>query len=203
MISYLKGEIKEIQSGKVTLGINHGAHMIGYQVAVPQDQNYQKLTVSSLLEVFVVTNLRQDALELFGFFVIAQKTLFLELLNVSGIGPKSAMNILSSCSTETLIDAILEENTTFLSTVPGIGKKTASRLLLEIKPQIEKKYQSGAFKNSPTPEKTLFHEALQALTSLGYDQQKVLQILKKIMTSDEAPLALGDIIRSALKQLSA
>ncbi len=208
MIGYLKGELLEHDEGKMLIGIgslsvttsvsdekdqNPSGSMVGYCVAVPQSVLYRRYGIGQWIELFVHTHVREDVFDLYGFGTKVEKILFLTLLTVNGIGPKSALGILSATEPQMLIDSIIQEDQVALSRIPGIGKKTAERIVLELKDSLKKKVEIGffandfklAFSSSDSPDNPLKGDSTSTTGSL-----KTSSILKSIHDAKEAKEAL-------------
>ncbi|MCM2324753.1 MAG: Holliday junction branch migration protein RuvA [Oligoflexia bacterium] len=216
MIGYLRGEIREHADGKLLLLVQDS---VGYALAVPQSPAYLDFLPGKVVEVFVHTHVREDALDLYGFATKPEKELFLTLLSVTGIGPKGALGILSGMETGQLIQAIIEGDREALTAVPGIGKKTADRVVLELAEPLRKKLESGGFgglkATSPAPGakgkasgapaelRGVFGDAKAALIGLGYREAEVSALLNRVMAESEKPPAKAEeLIRAALRQLA-
>jgi Holliday junction DNA helicase RuvA len=206
MIGYLKGQILDVQPGKCLIGIQSEHSVIGYELFIPQDVKHHALQLGDVASLYIYSHIRQDQFDLFGFLEREQKTLFLTVLDVSGVGPKSALSIVSSCSVVDFVQAILSENQEFLSKVPGIGKKTSSRVLLELKDKVAKKFNlplaAGVKHDSSQPfYKTVFSDARAALGVLGYDDARITAVLKNLFTELPHSISLQELIRHALKRI--
>lgn len=219
MIGYLKGRILEHQDGKMLVAVSGGGDegAVGYQVTIPHSPSYGAYLPGKLVELFVYTHVREDQLDLYGFTDRLEKDLFMTLLSVNGIGPKGAMSILSAAEPETLVGAILNGDKDSLTKIPGIGKKTAERVVLELGDTVRKKFDSGAYGGSAArsgtgatakpvqlslkPENALVRDAKDALIGLGYREQDTLSVLNQIM-KEHAPKRVEDLIRTALQQLN-
>ncbi len=199
MIGCLIGEVLALEAPTVILNVNG----IGYEVDTPlssfcQLQKGQKITLWTHLTV------REDAHLLYGFLDAREKTLFRTLLKVNGVGPKMALAILSTLSTDMLIHTVEHEDINTLTKVPGVGKKTAERLMIELRDRFKAMTNEAAPSNS-TIEPLQFSansavaEAEAALQSLGYkplEAQKLVQAVKADLTD------ASEIIRAALKSLN-
>ena len=220
MIGFLSGKILDHTDGKVLVAVGsaESGGMIGYSVLIPESGAHIGLVPGSPVELFIHTHVREDALDLFGFRTAAEKDLFLTLLSVSGIGPKLALNILSGAEPGQLISAILKADKAFLGRIPGIGKKTAERIVLELSDKIQKKMDAGVYAllkpaagatsaGSPTyvgqGQNALVRDATSALVGLGYREQDATTLLNKLFEEAETPpQKVEDLIRSALRQLA-
>lgn len=168
---------------------------VGYECEVPMSTFYNLPAVGekvTLLTHFVV---REDAQLLYGFGSDQERATFRQLLKVNGIGAKSALSILSGLSIEELVQAVALQETAMLTRVPGVGKKTAERLLLELK---DKFSVSGLTPSSAAHPKSASSDVLNALISLGYNEREALAAVK-ILPADAT---VADGIKQALKSLS-
>lgn len=163
MIGYLKGHVLEqTEEGKFLIQVSQGLESaVGYSVFAPHGPHYDFFQMGQPIELFIHTHVREDQLDLYGFLSTHEKAVFLSLLNVSGIGPKSALTILSKVGTPTLIQAIMDGNSRLLQGIPGIGKKTSERMVIELQDTVRKKVESGQWSFF---QKNLFNE--NAISSL-------------------------------------
>ncbi|SHF34384.1 Holliday junction DNA helicase subunit RuvA [Desulfofundulus australicus DSM 11792] len=199
MIAFLKGHLLEVQEDGIILDV----HGVGYLVRVP-------LSMVSLLPpkgqpVQLYTHLvwREDGPALFGFSSRMELEAFRSLLNVAGVGPRAALAILSAVSPVTLRRAVLEENENILTAVPGIGKKTARRIILELKDklaglELEAGTGSGSDETALPPGGE--EEAAAALVSLGYSQVEARRAVRQV-SRQAAPGSVEDLLRLALQWL--
>lgn len=223
MLGYLRGQVLSSISegdGKLIIGIGGGigaeaTGMVGYSVNVPKSAQYDLLPHGKVIELFIYTHVREDQLELFGFATRSEKELFLTLLSVNGIGPKGALSILSGCEPSVLIQAVIEGDKQLLTKVPGIGKKTAERVVLELADPLKKKIETGGFadlRSSKTPSKSQapgksashasIRDARDALVGLGYRESDVSSLLNKVFAEFETPPRTEELIKTALRQLA-
>src|SRR5262245_59153987 len=169
-------------------------HGVGYEVCIPLSTYYGLPDLSESTSLSVHTHVREDAIQLFGFLTSQEKDAFVLLTSVSGVGPKLALGILSALPVPALISAIQSEDVEKLTTVPGIGNKSASRLVLELKDKVEKLHPGLACASEvPKPgQDATFDDALSALVNLGYRPQDAKDALKRAKKSDGASIALKD-----------
>lgn len=214
MIGYLKGEILDHSDGKMLIGVGDVGR-VGYSVSVPQSAAYGTYSDGQTLELYIYTHVREEAFDLYGFHSKYEKALFLILLSVSGVGPKSALGILSGIEPEQLVNAIIQGDQALLTRTPGVGKKTAERIIVELRDSLKKKLDSGLIGRpsvglatgatvrdiAPSVGSSVFEDAKSALIGLGYREQEVLQILHRVM-QDFQPTRSEDLIRTALKQIA-
>ncbi len=197
MIAHLQGKIikKAIESIIVDVG------GVGYEVFVPLSTYYNLPDIHQTVSLNIHTYLRDDAITLYGFSTSIEKGVFNLLISVSGVGPKLAKNILSGISAEELADALSSDDTVRLRGIPGIGGKTAERLVVELRDKV--KTLSGVEQqNKKDGRAGIFNDLLSALVNLGYKQQqadRVIQTLKKD-ADNEANFEL--LFKKALKMLS-
>ena len=176
---------------------------VGYEVFIPLSTYYNLPNVQDSLTLSIHTHVREDAIQLFGFSTPQEKDAFVLLLSVSGIGPKSALGILSALPVSDLVSAIQSGDVEKLETVPGIGKKSAGRLVLELKDKLTKLHPALM----PPDAQLLkgrdeqFDDALSALTNLGYRASDAKEALKAAQQRS-GPLTLQELIRESLKKLA-
>lgn len=219
MIGYLKGEILEHVDGRmIVAAVAQPGSAVGYQVSVPNAAAYVGHLPGKTIELYIHTHVREDALDLYGFASRLEKDLFLTLLSVTGIGPKGALGILSGVEPEHLIQAIVGGDKDALTKIPGIGKKTAERVVLELADPIRKKMENGGFGSiRPAPARAaktasnsavdqasvMLQDAKAALVGLGYREQEVTALLNRVISESATPPARAeDLIRTALRQLA-
>ena len=177
---------------------------VGYEVFIPLSTYYNLPNVQDSLTLSIHTHVREDAIQLFGFSTPQEKDAFVLLLSVSGIGPKSALGILSALPVSDLVSAIQSGDVEKLETVPGIGKKSAGRLVLELKDKLIKLHPALV----PSDAQLLkgrdveFDDALSALTNLGYRTSDAKEALKAAQQLRSGPLTLQELIRESLKKLA-
>lgn len=199
MIGCLTGEIFHLEAPTVILNVNG----VGYEIDTPLSTfcQLQKGQTTTLWTHFVV---REDAQQLFGFANAQEKTVFRTLLKVNGVGPKMALGILSTLSIDLLIHTVETEDLNTLIKVPGVGKKTAERLMIELRDRFKAMAATAAPSNSTATQiqfttNSAVAEAEAALQSLGYkpiEAQKLINAVKGDFTE------AGDIIRAALKSMN-
>lgn len=200
MIAHLHGVLLKKTTESVIIDIAG----VGYEVFVPLSTFYNlpEETVEASLHIY--THVREDALSLFGFHTILEKDIFLMLISVSGIGPRLANNILSGMGPQDLLDAIARGDSVRLQAIPGLGKKTSERIVLELKERAMKVYGK---KDVPVmhvagvKEKRLLDDALSALLNLGYTVKSAKPALEKAAFAVKET-TLEALIRESLRILS-
>jgi Holliday junction DNA helicase RuvA len=200
MIAFLTGRLAFKAPTHLTLDVQG----VGYEVHIPLSTYYALPNLDDTTALNIHTHLREDAIQLFGFLSKSEKDSFLLLTTVSGIGPKLALSVLSSLPVTELVHAIQTEDVEKLSTVPGIGKKSASRIALELKDKVGRIQPVSA--QTPTRETDgadgPFEDALSALVNLGYRPQDAKEALKRVTKAAAGPVALKQLIREGLKELA-
>jgi len=177
---------------------------VGYEVFIPLSTYYSLPNLNEQLSLSIHTHVREDAIQLFGFITQQEKDAFLLLTTVSGIGPKTALGILSALPVSDLVSAIQATDVEKLESVPGIGKKSAGRIVLELKDKLTKLHP-GLTASDDRREQghdTTFDDALSALINLGYRAQDAKEVLKRVRNAKSGPLSLQDLIRDTLKDLA-
>ncbi len=161
-----------------------------------------KLDVGETVHLHTYLLVREDALTLYGFSAEGDRTTFEQLIGITGVGPRTALALLSTMSTQTLRDAILSEDVTRLTLAPGVGRKLASRLILELRPQMEKLVfgpaAPGQIGGGATPSPR--GQVLEALTSLGYSPSDAAAAVRAL--PEDATGSLEDLILQALRSLA-
>ncbi len=189
MIGFLEGEIRGLLGESVLLLTPGG---VGYQVRLPLAQLRSPPELGASFICYVVTVVREDELSLYGFEEMAGKRLFELLITVSGIGPKAAMALLSAFSPGEVSAAIVREDIARLSSIPGIGKKTAARLCVELSERLAKE----TLVPGTAPDER--SELISALTNLGFPEKDVLSVIPKL----PAPLpSFSEQLKQALALL--
>jgi holliday junction DNA helicase RuvA len=179
-------------------------HGVGYEVFIPLSTYYGLPDLSESILLSVYTHVREDAISLFGFLTSQEKDAFVLLTSVSGVGPKLALSILSALPVSDLVSAIQSEDVEKLTSVPGIGNKSAGRLVLELKDKVGKLYSSLASESEVfrQGQNAYFDDALSALVNLGYRPQDAKEALKQVKKSNTESMKLQDMIRESLKELA-
>jgi Holliday junction DNA helicase RuvA len=225
VLGYLSGKVLDHTTGRLLVGVGsaESGGVVGYSVMVPESGSQAGLLPGNSVELFIHTHVREDALDLFGFHSSGEKDLFLTLLEVSGIGPKSALAILSGSDAGKLIGAIIKGDKAYLGSLPGIGKKTAERIVLELGDKIRKKTDAGIYISlNPAAGATaagaatfaraggkavsgnaLVRDSVSALVGLGYREADALELVNRLIDESETPPSkVEDVIRSALRNLA-
>ena len=202
MYAYIKGILAEITEDAIIVE-NQG---IGYEIAVPGQVFDYLPSVGEEVKIYTYHYVREDAILLYGFLTKEDVRIFKMLIGVSGIGPKGALSILSVLSTDDLRFAILGDDAKAIAKAPGVGAKTAQRVIIELKDKLsledafEQKLANQAQKAELNPAIGVKNEAILALTSLGYSQSEALKVLQGIEISPDDQVE--DVLKMALKQMA-
>jgi Holliday junction DNA helicase RuvA len=200
MISYLHGRLAEKSPTEVTVDVNG----VAYAVHIPLSTFEALGEIGSEVKILTHLHFREDAMQLYGFATSAERDLFRLLITISGIGPKMAQGILSGVSVNELKSFILQGNFNALMSIQGVGKKTAERLVVELRDKVGKLSAFGA--EPPLKEDkngAIRSEALLALTSLGYPRATAEKAIRAVLQeSDGSGLAVEDLIKRALRHTS-
>lgn len=196
MIAHLTGNILLISNDSLTLDV----HGVGYEVFISATNLERLKNSTSPVSLLIYTAVREDNLSLFGFLTIQEKQIFLKLISVSGIGPKLALSILSKISTEELIRAIFQKDLLTLTSISGVGKKTAERLVVELKDKLIHLSKDSSLE-SPAPKiSPLIDDLLSALLNLGYNKIEAEKTLKVIQFTE--PTNFEKTLKESLQALS-
>jgi Holliday junction DNA helicase RuvA len=200
MIAHLKGVLFK----KTTQSIIIDVGGVGYEVSVPLSTFYSLPETDESVSLQIHTHVKDDSLTLFGFNTSLEKALFLMLVSVSGIGPKLSVNILSGMGPQDLLEAIAHGDAIRLQAIPGIGKKTAERIALELKDRASKAL--GEMDISPIPvsrgkDRVIIEDALSALMNLGYSPKSARVAIERARSCVKE-MTLEGLIREALNTLS-
>jgi Holliday junction DNA helicase RuvA len=192
MIGHLSGKTISAKPTKILLDVNG----VGYSVNITIS-TFEKISELETASLFIYTNVKEDSITLFGFFTEAEKEMFELLISVNGVGPKTAQSLLSGISVQDLKSAIKTSDVSRIIAAPGIGRKTAERLVLELRSKVDNISGEGIFSKVHS----VNSEAVAALTTLGYNQKIAENVVRDILTS--APdVTLEDLIRKALAHFS-
>ena len=186
MIAYLSGKLLEKQANTAIVDVGG----VGYEISIPLSTFYELGDVGSDVQLRIYTHVREDAIQLFGFKTNRERELYLKLISVQGIGAKSGIGMLSGMSADELILALRTDDLAKLTTIPGVGRKTAERMVIELRDKVGDATVDGtsaldAATTGSIPVDDVFEDALSALVNLGYQRnaaEKALQIAAKEVT---------------------
>lgn len=193
MYEYLNGELAHILPTAIVIDV----HGVGYQVVFANPYRLQD-SLKKQIKVLVQQVVREDSITLYGFISSEERELFQRLISVSGIGPKSAMSILANDDTEGFVNAVESGNVTYLTKFPGVGKKTAQQIILDLKGKFEALPEETTKAVVSTNQATL-EEAKEALLGLGYSAKEIAKIWKSLEAA--APSTTQEALKVAFKLL--
>ena len=194
MIAHLQGRLLRKRPQEAVVDVQG----VGYRVQIPLSTFYKLPPEGESLELRTHTHVREDSLQLFGFLTQEEQDLFERLIAVSGVGPKVALNILSGIEAPELAEALRTADVARLTRVPGVGKKTAERLVLELK---DKMPAPGPTAPSPSPASATRRDLVSALVHLGYSQPEADRVAERVLRED-ASARFEDALRRALRLLA-
>lgn len=204
MISFLKGTIDEIEVDSIVVDVNG----VGYDVYITSTMLAKLPQKTSEIKLYTHHHIREDAQTLYGFLTKKDRETFKTLLSVSGVGPKVALGVLSVLDANSLVSAVVSNDVKALSSCPGIGKKTAARLILELKDKFGSLVDDDTVTmpvglNSPDLKNNVIKDAKNALVSLGYSLREVNSVFSKITPEQLNQSAdVEEIIKLFLKNVS-
>lgn len=195
MIAHISGRLAQKIPGEIVVDVNG----IGYQIFIPLNVFYGLPEIGGAVSLQVYTHVREDALQLFGFHDAAEKKIFMLLTGVSGIGPKLAVNILSGISADELAGALKEANQARLVGIPGVGKKLAERMIVELKDKFISLPSEAASKKATDGDAELMQDAVSALINLGYRKIEAEKNVNAVLKQGE--MSLENILKESLRRL--
>jgi Holliday junction DNA helicase RuvA len=204
MIAHLSGTLLSKQATSVIVEVAG----VGYEVTIPVSTFYDLEDVGGNVQLRIYTHVREDALQLYGFKTARERELFLKIISVSGIGPKLGITLLSGMSADELIASIRTNNLARLTLIPGVGRKTAERLIMELREkvaelssaQLEEELGAKAETTEPT-EDTVRGDALSALLNLGYQRSAAEKAIDAAL-NEGGDITVESILRRSLKKLA-
>ena len=195
MIAHLRGRVFEKHPNRLIVEVAG----VGYDVLVPLSTFYTCGDPGTEIALRIHTHVREDQLALYGFATALELSMFERLIAVSGIGPKLALSVLSGIETRDLVAAIQRNDLARLTAIPGVGKKTAERMCVELRDRLPKDLAASG--RAPSPGDALRDDLVSALINLGYHRQAVEKSLDKLLSTLTEP-RFEDVLRLALKDLS-
>jgi Holliday junction DNA helicase RuvA len=191
MIGYLTGKLISSKPTQIILDVNGVGYLVNISITT-----FEKISEKDTASLFIHTSVKEDSITLFGFFTQSEKEMFELLISISGIGPKVSLSILSGISVDDLKDAIANGNVSRLIAIPGIGRKTAERVVLELRNKVDAIKADGSIKITSAKD-----EAISALATLGYQRQLAEKVVRDLL-SENANYSLEELIRKALAGLN-
>ena len=192
MISALRGRVFTISPGDIQVETASGAI---YRVLIPVS-NYSKIKKENDVLLYTVLRVKEDQMVLYGFLTVREKTFFEKFISISGIGGKTALSLISAFSSHELVEAINSNDVGKISSIPGIGKKTAQRIILELTGKLELEEEQ--------PEETvqLRDDLISGLVNLGYPAKAVKEFVNKVLKENPGITSFEDLFKQSLKKIS-
>jgi Holliday junction DNA helicase RuvA len=191
MIGFLTGKIISFKPTQIILDVNGVGYLVNISITT-----FEKISEKETVSLFIHTNVKEDSITLFGFFTQSEKEMFELLISISGIGPKLGLGILSGIVVDDLKSAISNGNVSRLIAIPGIGRKTAERVVLELRNKVDTIRDEGTTKETSAKD-----EAISALSTLGYQRQISEKVVGDLL-SENPNYSLEELIRKALAELN-
>jgi Holliday junction DNA helicase RuvA len=206
MIAHLSGTLLSKQATSVIVDVGG----VGYDVAIPLSTFYDLGEIGEPVQLRVYTHVREDALQLYGFKTARERELFLQLISVNGVGPSLAIKLLSGMNADEMIASIRTNNLVRLVAIPGVGRKTAERLVVDLRdkiaalssPALEEEFAAkAAVEGAPTTTEAMRNDAMSALANLGYQKAAVEKAVKNAV-DEGGELSVEVILRRSLRSLA-
>lgn len=205
MIAHLSGTLLSKQATSVIVDVSG----VGYEVTIPLSTFYDLDDLGSTVQLRIYTHVREDALQLYGFKTARERELFLKLITVSGIGPKLGITLLSGMTADEMIASIRTNNLARLTLIPGVGRKTAERLIMELREkvaelssaQIEEEFGAKPEVSAEPTEDSVRADALSALLNLGYQRSGAEKSIDAAL-SEGGDITVESVLRRSLKKLA-
>jgi Holliday junction DNA helicase RuvA len=206
MIAHLSGTLLSKQATSVIVDVGG----VGYDIAIPLSTFYDLGEIGEPVQLRVYTHVREDALQLYGFKTARERELFLQLISVNGVGPGLAIKLLSGMNADEMIASIRTNNLVRLVAIPGVGRKTAERLVVDLRdkiaalssPALEEEFAAkAAVEGAPTTTEAMRNDAMSALANLGYQKAAVEKAVKNAV-DEGGELSVEVILRRSLRSLA-
>lgn len=196
MITYIVGELTYIDNNTIILE----ACGVGYEITVPESAIPSLPGIGSSIKIYTYQNVKEDALDLYGFLTMDDLKIFKQLITVNGIGPKGALSILSVISPDELRLAVISDDVKKIQSAPGIGSKTAQKLIIELKDKLKIEDVVYDLHDEKDIVKSVRDEAVSALISLGYSNSESVSAVSTLVITEN--MTSEDILKQALKKLA-
>ena len=201
MIALISGKIASKSISNVIIDVQG----VGYRVFIPLTTFYELPETGAIITLHIHTNVKEDAINLFGFYTTQERDLFQLMISVSGIGPKMSMNILSGIPAQELLGAISDGNVNKLTRIPGVGKKMAERLILELKEKVIKKMMMEELPQANAQNRLddmIAEDVISALVNLGYKSNVAKDALDKAIRESSGEMVMDQLLKKTLKIIS-
>ena len=195
MIGQIKGKIVNKKPTQSLIDVNGIGYIVNTSI-----NTFEKIPdLGEMVSLFTYLSVREDSLTLFGFFTLSEKEIFEILIGVNGVGPKLAQNILSGITSNEFKEAVMGNNISRLIAIPGVGRKTAERMIIELRDKIIKVTESGSKEKSETY--SIREDAVAAMVGLGYNYKTADKLVRDLLVQNPS-LSLEDLIKESLKNLT-
>lgn len=199
MIGHLSGKLINKEPNRLVIDVNG----VGYEVTIPLSTFYEIGEIGCSIQLLIHTYVREDALLLFGFKTLKEKQMFEQLTSVSGIGPKLGIGILSGMGVDELVPAIRQNNLARLTSIPGVGRKTAERIVVDLRDKVIRIEATPAAIQGPPPVRSAQEEdVVSALVNLGYHRALAEKALQRALMQLGNDHSFEDLLRSSLQHLA-
>lgn len=199
MIAQLKGTVSHKSPNNVIVDVGG----VGYNVVIPLSTFDAIPSEGNPVSLHIYTHVREDQLSLFGFLSVEEKKIFEHLISVAGIGPKLAISVLSGLTPHEIVEAVVREDLARLNSIPGVGKRTSERIVVDLKDKFVKEHPDLlSRKTAAAPaDRTLYDDAVSALVNLGYTRPEAEKTIAKVeMTGSET---VQTVVKEALRRIKA
>jgi len=205
MIAHLNGRLLAKEATSVIVDVAG----VGYEVSIPFSTFYEVGDVGANVELRIYTHVKEDALQLYGFKTLLERQLFINLLSVSGVGPKIAIALLSGMTADELVNSIKNNNLARLTAVPGVGRKTAERLVVDLREkmtalaaaQVEETPGDRLDTSSASSDDDVRSQALSGLLNLGYQKSAAEKAIDSVL-SEDGDITVESVLRRGLRKLA-
>ncbi len=202
MIAFLSGKLLEKQANSVIVDVGG----VGYEVSIPLSTFYELGDVGSEVQLRIYTNVREDAMQLFGFKTVRERELYLKLISVQGIGAKSGIAMLSGMNADEIVSAIRTENLAKLTAIPGVGRKTAERLVIELRDKVSDLATGVSAETSMAAIAGVggdgaVDDTLSALVNLGYQKNAAEKAIQQSL-QDGVEANVKKLLKASLQRLA-
>jgi Holliday junction DNA helicase RuvA len=194
MITFLQGTLEEKSPARVVLNVQG----VGYELLIPLTTYDHLPPTGDELRLLVHESIREDSYTLFGFLAESERDLFTRLLSITGIGPKLALSVLSGLTPREFKSAVIDGDIKRLSSVSGIGKRTAERIIVEFRHKLSEGESLEAVAGDESPEDARLRDAVMALISLGYKQADATKMAQKVLKHIDSGATVEELVRHAL-----
>jgi Holliday junction DNA helicase RuvA len=197
MIAFLSGKLLDKHANSVIIDVGG----VGYEVTIPLSTFYDIGEIGANIQLRIYTHVREDAIQLYGFSSLAERDLFLKLISVQGVGARSGITMLSGMNADEIVAAIRTDNLAKLTAIPGVGRKTAERMVIELRDKVGDISADAAPASAKDGPESVYDDALSALLNLGYQKNAAEKAIKDARQEVADP-TVQKLLRAALQRLA-